>query len=264
MPDAVSRVDPESGSNPAEGGAEMTVQLFVTCLVDAFAPEVGRAVVKVLEDHGLTVGFPFDQTCCGQPAFNAGHRDEARAMAERTVKILDDTDGPIVIPSGSCAAMMIGHYRDLLSGRPELVAAGERVARRVREFTQFLVDDLGLQGIGGDTPGPIVFHPSCHGLRYLSLRGYGEKVLDIAGIERCELSGAEECCGFGGLFAVEMPEVSTAIMDTKLTNVEASGAQTLVGYDLSCLMHLAGGLHRRGSQMQVRHIAELLTGKDQA
>lgn len=242
----------------------MTVQLFVTCLVDAFAPEVGRAVVKVLEDHGLTVGFPFDQTCCGQPAFNAGHRDEARAMAERTVKILDDTDGPIVIPSGSCAAMMIGHYRDLLSGRPELVAAGERVARRVREFTQFLVDDLGLQGIGGDTPGPIVFHPSCHGLRYLSLRGYGEKVLDIAGIERCELSGAEECCGFGGLFAVEMPEVSTAIMDTKLTNVEASGAQTLVGYDLSCLMHLAGGLHRRGSQMQVRHIAELLTGKDQA
>ncbi|GMQ93404.1 MAG: (Fe-S)-binding protein [Acidimicrobiia bacterium] len=236
----------------------MKVQLFVTCLVDAFAPDAGRAVVHLLEDHGLTVEFPFDQTCCGQPAFNVGHRDEARAMAAHTVKVLDETEGSIIIPSGSCAVMMIEHYGDLLSDQPELVAAGERVAGRVREFTQFLVDDLGLDGLDRVSSESVVFHPSCHGLRGLGLDGYGERVLDASGIERCELGGADECCGFGGLFSVEMPEVSTAIMNTKLDNIEASGARTLAGYDLSCLMHLAGGLRRRGSPMQVSHIAELI------
>ncbi len=236
----------------------MTVQLFVTCLVDAFAPDVGQAVVRLLEDHGCTVEFPFDQTCCGQPAFNAGHWDEARAMAEHTVTVLDATEGPIVIPSGSCAVMMIEHYEDLFSDRPDLAAASRRVAGRVREFTQFLVDDLGVEGFGSAASGSVVFHPSCHGLRGLGLEGYGEQVLDASGVERFGLEGADECCGFGGLFAVEMPEISTAIMNTKLDNVEASGAQTLAGYDLSCLMHLAGGLRRRGSQIQVRHIAELI------
>lgn len=237
------------------------MQLFVTCIVDAFYPNVGRSVVKVLEDRGLTVEFPKDQTCCGQPAFNAGHRDEARSMAEHTVRVLDATGGPIVIPSGSCAAMIVDQYEDLFSGDAELVAAGRRVAERVREFTQFLVDDLGLDRLDASSSDPVTFHPSCHGLRHLGLAGYGERVLDEAGADRCDLEGAEECCGFGGLFAVEMPEVSGAIMNTKLDNVETTEAGTLVGYDLSCLMHLNGGLRRRGSEIQVKHISEIIAGE---
>jgi L-lactate dehydrogenase complex protein LldE len=238
-------------------------QLFVTCIVDAFYPQVGRAVVDVLESRGVTVEFPEDQTCCGQPAFNAGHRAEARAMAAHTVAVLDATAGPIVVPSGSCAAMIIDHYEDLMDGDEELAAAARRVGVRVREFTRFLVDDLGTDGLTPSTAGPVTFHPSCHGLRHLELGGYGERVLDQVGVERKPLEAAEECCGFGGLFSVEMPEISGGLMDTKINHVEATGAETLVGYDMSCLMHLAGGMRRRGTQVEVRHIAEILAdGED--
>lgn len=240
------------------------VQLFVTCIVDAFYPDVGRAVVKVLEDRGVTVEFPKDQTCCGQPAFNAGYRDEARSMAGHTIRVLDATDGPIVIPSGSCAAMIIDQYDDLFSDDADLLAAGDRVSERVREFTQFIVDDLGLTDLNTVQSEPVTFHPSCHGLRHLGLAGYGERVLDEAGANRRALDGAEECCGFGGLFSVEMPEVSGAIMNTKIDNVEATGARTLVGYDMSCLMHLSGGLRRRGSDIVVKHISEIIAGEADA
>lgn len=239
-----------------------SAQLFVTCIVDAFYPQVGRAVVDVLEARGVAVEFPKNQTCCGQPAFNTGHLTEARAMAEHTITVLDATNGPIVIPSGSCASMIIDHYEDLFDGDDALLAASRRVAARVREFTQFLVDDLGLEGLEASWPKPVTFHPSCHGLRHLGLGGYGERVLDHVGVDRRVLDGAEECCGFGGLFAVEMPQISGSIMDTKLDNVEASEAETLVGYDVSCLMHLGGGLHRRESEIEVRHIAEILAAED--
>ena len=239
-----------------------TVQLFVTCIVDALAPQIGRAVVDVLEQKDLAVEFPADQTCCGQPSFNAGHRDGARAMAAHTLKVLDATEGTIVVPSGSCAAMIIDHYPDLFSDDPQMLAVAERVAGRVREFTQFIVDDVGLGGLRVSNRGPVAFHPSCHGLRHLGLAGYGERTLDEAGADRRELDGADECCGFGGLFALEMPEVSGAIMSAKLECVEATGARTLVGYDASCLLHLAGGLHRRGSTIEVRHVAEMLAERD--
>jgi L-lactate dehydrogenase complex protein LldE len=238
------------------------VQLFVTCIVDVFYPSVGRAVVRVLEEQGFTVEFPKDQTCCGQPAFNTGHLSEAMAMAEHTVRVLDATEGRIVVPSGSCAAMIIDHYEDLFSGDGDLLDAGRRVASRAHEFTQFLVDEIGLEGVASEMTGTATFHPSCHGLRHLGLGGYGEAVLDQAGVERCDLKGADECCGFGGLFAVEMPELSASIMDVKLDNATATGADTLVGYDMSCLMHLSGGLRRRGSPITVRHIAEVIAGAD--
>jgi L-lactate dehydrogenase complex protein LldE len=241
-----------------------TAQLFVTCIVDAFYPQVGRAVVDVLESRGVAVEFPEYQTCCGQPAFNAGHRKEARAMAAHTVKVLDATDGPIVVPSGSCAAMIIDHYAGLLGDDEELAAAARRVGARVREFTQFVVDDLGVDELTSSASGPVTFHPSCHGLRHLGLGGYGERVLDQVGVERKPLVAADECCGFGGLFAVEMPEISGALMDTKIDHVEATGAGTLVGYDMSCLMHLAGGMRRRGTPVDVRHIAEILTDEDES
>jgi L-lactate dehydrogenase complex protein LldE len=240
-----------------------TVQLFVTCLVDSFFPEVGEAAVEVLERHGCTVEFPFDQTCCGQPAFNVGYHDQAIAMAEHTVRLLDATDGAIIVPSGSCADMMINHSPNLLAEDPGLLAAANRVAERVREFTTFLVEDLGITNAGAACPGrTATYHPSCHGFRNLGIRQQPESLLDnVAGLERVELPDAEDCCGFGGLFSVEMPDVSASMMSTKLSNVEESGADLLVGVDVSCLMHLAGGLRRRDSSIEVKHIAEVLNGE---
>jgi L-lactate dehydrogenase complex protein LldE len=235
----------------------MAVQLFVTCLVDGFAPQVGRAAVAVLEANGQTVEFPVDQTCCGQPALNAGVRDDARAMAAHTVAVLDETEGPIVVPSGSCAEMMIHRFPELLSSGPE-AAAAKRVANRVRELTQFLTHDLAIE-VQSKSSGKVTIHKSCHGLRGLGIETEIETLVDgVEGIERCELAAADECCGFGGLFSIEMPEVSSAILDTKLDNIVASGAETVVGGDISCLMHIGGGLHRRGSEIETRHVVELL------
>lgn len=238
----------------------MKVQLFVTCLVDSFYPDVGEAVVEVLERHGCSVEFPFDQTCCGQPAFNVGFHDQAREMAAHTVAVLDATEGPIVVPSGSCADMMINHAVELFDESDPRHIAAVRVAGRVREFSSFLVEDLGVADAGAACSGrTATYHPSCHGFRNLGIRGQPETLLDnVEGLERVELPDAENCCGFGGLFSVEMPEVSASMMDTKLTNLEASGADLLVGIDVSCLMHLSGGLRRRGSDIEVRHIARVL------
>jgi len=233
------------------------VQLFVTCLVDGFFPQVGVSVVRILERLGFEVGFPLEQTCCGQPAFNAGYLPEARRMAEHTVGVLDGTEGPIVVPSGSCADMMIHHAPELLEDSAHEAAV--RVAGRTRELTQFLVDDLGVTDLGAKSEGSVVYHPSCHGLRNLGLTYQPQALLDsIDGVSRRDLAGADECCGFGGLFSFEMPDVSAAMLDTKLANVTASGADLLVGGDVSCLMHMAGGLRRRGVEMSVKHIAEML------
>jgi L-lactate dehydrogenase complex protein LldE len=237
--------------------AGMVVQLFVTCLVDGFAPQVGRATVAVLEANGQTVEFPVDQTCCGQPALNAGIRDDAREMAAHTVAVLDATDGPIVVPSGSCAEMMIHRFPELLSSGPE-AAAAKRVANRVRELTQFLTGDLGIE-VRSKGTGTVTVHKSCHGLRGLGIETEIESLVDgVDGVERCELEAADECCGFGGLFSIELPEVSSAILQTKIDNIMASGADTVVGGDISCLMHIGGGLHRQGSRIETRHVVELL------
>ena len=237
--------------------AAMATQLFITCLVDAFAPQVGRAAVGVIEAAGEVVEFPVDQSCCGQPAFNAGYTEDARAMAAHTVKVLDATEGPIVIPSGSCAEMIIHHFPFLLSAGPHASAA-KRVANRVRELTQYLVDDLGVD-VDATGTGKVTIHQSCHGLRGLGLGEQAEKLVDsVAGVERCELPGADECCGFGGLFSIELPEVSSAILETKIENIVSTGAETVVGGDVSCLMHISGGIHRRGLPIDVKHVVELL------
>lgn len=236
-----------------------TVQLFVTCLVNSLYPDAGKATVTLLERAGYEVEFPRDQTCCGQPAWNGGFEDESREMAKQTLDVLDRTDGPIVVPSGSCAAMIIHHNPGLMAGDIEYTAKAGRVASRTRELTQFLVDDAGLDVSGGDCAGCVTtYHASCHGLRWLSVLDQPKRLLDDAGIDRVALAGEDECCGFGGLFSVKMPEVSTAMMDTKIKNIEASGADVVVGVDVSCLMHLGGGLQRRGSPVRVKHIAEIL------
>lgn len=240
----------------------MAVQLFVTCLVNSFFPEVGEATVDVLEMAGQTVEFPVDQTCCGQPAFNVGLWEEARQMAEHTLDVLDATEGPIVLPSGSCADMIVHHIPELLADT-DRAAQAKRVSARTRELSWFLVDDLGVETVGpgcGDCS--VAYHPSCHGLRNLNLRSQAEGLLDqTPGVTRVDLPDAENCCGFGGLFSVEMPEVSVAMMETKLKNVEAAGVDVLVGGDVSCLMHIGGGLHRRSSPIVVKHFAQILAGQ---
>ncbi|MDH3463786.1 MAG: (Fe-S)-binding protein [Acidimicrobiia bacterium] len=243
--------------------AAQTVQLLVTCLVDVFAPEVGRASIRALNLAGCEVGFPEGQTCCGQPAFNVGLVEDARAMAIHTIEVLDETEGPVVVPSGSCAAMLVAHYPELLAGT-EYEERALRLAERTRELSQFLVDDLtvtGLDAVCDDCT--FTIHRSCHGLRVLGLGDQVDELVgSVAGATTIPLEGAEECCGFGGLFAVEMPEVSEAIMNTKLDRVEATGAKTLVGGDTSCLLHLEGGLRRRGSDIAVRHFIEVIGGID--
>jgi len=231
------------------------VQLFVTCLVDALSPEVGRATVSVLEEVGCTVEYPRDQACCGQPAFNVGLVEDARKMASQTLDVLDATDGAIVIPSGSCAMMISHHYPDLFDGT-DRSAQAQRVSRRARELTQFLVDDLDTEARAVCDDCTVAYHYSCHGLRGLGLDDQADRLL--GDIRRVNLEGDRECCGFGGLFSIEMAAVSEAIMDEKLDRIEASGADTLVGGDISCLLHIEGGLRRRGSSVSVKHIATLI------
>jgi L-lactate dehydrogenase complex protein LldE len=231
------------------------VQLFVTCLVDVLAPQVGRATVAALEEAGCDVAFPSDQGCCGQPAFNVGLVDDARRMAAHTLDVLDGTEGSVVVPSGSCAVMIAHHYRELFADtdREEQM---KRVSARVRELTQFLVDELRSSSRARCEGCTVAYHYSCHGLRGLGLEHQADVLLQDT--TRVELEGDKECCGFGGLFAIEMPAVSTAIMDDKLDRIEASGADTVLSGDVSCLIHIAGGLRRRGSQIEVKHIVELI------
>jgi L-lactate dehydrogenase complex protein LldE len=237
------------------------VQLLVTCLVDHLFPGVGHATVAVLERAGIQVEVPSGQTCCGQPAFNGGFTDEAAAMARHTVDVLTRSDLPVVVPSGSCADMIVHRYPELLAGDPAYAARARALAARTYELTQFLVDVLGLTDLGAHGTGRLAYHASCHGLRGLGLRTQPMTLLrNVAGAQTEMLADAETCCGFGGLFAVKMGAISAAMLAQKLEDVVASGADTVVATDVSCLLHMAGGLHRRGSRVRTRHIAEVLAG----
>ena len=234
------------------------IQLFHTCLINELAPEVGMAVARVLERAGVPVNVPLDQTCCGQPAYNAGFHDEARTIARHTLRVLDATDGPIVIPSGSCADMLVHQYAELFADDPDMLAMARRVAARCREFSQFLVE-VAPDGVGGRLRAAVAFHPSCHLLRGLGVRDQPATLLGaVEGIESVAVREAEECCGFGGLFSVKNAGISTGMLERKLASIEASGASRVVSCDLGCLLHIGGGLHRKGSAIRVQHLAELL------
>lgn len=241
------------------------VHLFATCLIETIRPQAGLAVVDFLEGLDLTVEYPPGQTCCGQPAFNTGSWGNARAMARQTLDVLGATEGPIIIPSGSCAAMIRHHYPELMAGDPLYGPLAEAVAGRVYEFTEFAekvsADYADFEkGSQQDTPVKVAYHPSCHLLRELGVRDAPRALLAAAeGVEVVELPDAETCCGFGGLFAIKMSGISSAMLARKLDSIERSGAQVVVGCDASCLLHIAGGLHRRGSAVEVKHLAEVLT-----
>jgi len=235
------------------------VQLFATCLVDRFFPAAGHAAVAVLERFGVEVRVPPDQTCCGQPAFNAGFAQDAAAMARATIDALSESADPVVVPSGSCADMIVNHYPELLSGDAAYGPKAKALAARTYEFSQFLVDVLRIDA-PATLEGPMIaYHASCHGLRGLGLREQPRRLLRaVAGARCADLPDAETCCGFGGVFAVKMGPVSSAMLDSKLDAIERSGAEIVVATDVSCLMHIGGGLHRRASRVRARHIAEVL------
>lgn len=249
-------------SEPTPPGARPTrVKLLVTCLVDTIYPQVGFATVALLERLGLDVEVPAGQTCCGQPAFNSGSWDDARAMARHLIDVFGDDDVPVVVPSGSCGDMAIHQAPHLLAGDQVYGPRAAALAARTFELTQFVVDVMGVTDVGATAAGRLTYHPACHGLRGLGVARQPIALLDaVQGAERCPLAEAETCCGFGGLFAVKLADVSGTLLDRKIANVEASGADTLVATDVSCLMHIAGGLHRKGSPITVKHLVEVLAG----
>ncbi len=248
-----------------------TVQLFVTCLTDSFFPKTGEAVVEILQRLGLDVEFPQDQTCCGQPQFNAGLRKDARAIAEHTIRIFEkpprslrtsEVLPDIVIPSGSCAHHFRHNLLELFEGDAEWYPRAEALSKRVFEFTEYLVDKLGVTDLGATWNGLLTYHPSCHTLRGINVDRQPRMLLqNVKGATLVELPNAHECCGFGGVMSVEHPELSAEWLKRKISNLESSNSPVLVVTDTGCLMHIAGGLHRQGKPQRVMHIAEILASK---
>jgi L-lactate dehydrogenase complex protein LldE len=236
------------------------VALQVTCLNDALFPEVGRATVGLLDRLGVRVDFPEGQTCCGQPMVNTGYLDEAIPAVRRFTEAFAGYDA-IVTPSGSCAGS-VRHQHSIVARRSGDAALGERVAElapRTYELTEFLVDVLGVEDVGARFPHTVTYHPSCHSLRLLGVGDRPARLLShVAGLTLLDLPGAEECCGFGGTFAVKNSDTSVAMGADKAGHVRETGAEVLVAGDSSCLMHLRGLLDRERSGVRAMHLAEVL------
>ncbi|MCF6277838.1 MAG: (Fe-S)-binding protein [Anaerolineales bacterium] len=236
-----------------------TIQLFITCLVDTFFPKTGQDMVDILNRLAVDVEFPADQTCCGQPAFNAGLRPDARKMAEHTIRVFEASPHDIVAPSGSCVGMIRHGYLELFADDPEWLPRAQALAARTYEFTEYLVDVLRTTDLGARWDGILTYHPSCHLLRDLGVDRQPRALLaHVKGAQIVDLPHAEECCGFGGVFSVEHPEVSAEMLRRKLDNVETSRSPTVVVADSGCRMHIAGGLSRQMKSQKVVHIAEIL------
>ena len=238
------------------------VTLFIQCIVDSCFPAVGEAMVKVLECQGLALDYPAAQTCCGQPAFNAGYRQEAARLALHFLDVFEDAEA-IVCPSGSCVNMVRHHYRELFAKDARLLARTERVAAKTFEFTEFLVDVLGVTDVGATWKADVTYHDSCHLLRGLGVEDQPRALLSkVRGLKLVEMTRSDECCGFGGTFSAKYPEISEALLETKLANIQATGTGAVVGCDMGCLMHMQGMIRRRELPISVRHIAEILAGEE--
>ena len=242
------------------------VGLFVTCLVDLVRPRVGFAAVRLLEAAGCEVVVPKDQTCCGQPAYNAGDKASAAALARQTVAAFAGVDY-VVAPSGSCAAVLRWHLPELLKDSPEMAGRARAFGEKVFELTTFLNEVIGPDRLsiatGDENARNVVVHDSCAGLRELGIREAPRELLrELRGITPCELGERDVCCGFGGTFCVKFPEISERLATDKCRAAEAAGADELIGGDLGCLLHLAGALREQGSRLRVRHVAEILAGLD--
>ncbi|AKZ54047.1 Lactate utilization protein A [Streptomyces ambofaciens ATCC 23877] len=247
----------------------MRVALFATCVNDALYPSTAVATVKVLERLGVEVDFPAEQTCCGQPQYNTGYRRATEPLVRRTARAFAGYDH-VVTPSGSCVAMVRDNYprigaKALAEGRGrELSGAAASLVPKTYELTEFLVDVLGVTDVGAYFPHTVTYHPSCHGLRMLGLGDRPRRLLEaVRGLELVELPGAEECCGFGGTFAVKNADVSEAMGDDKIRNALSTDADVLCGADNSCLMHIGGMLRRQDAPLRALHLAEILASTEE-
>ena len=232
-----------------------TVALFVTCVVDQLVPEVGIGAVRLLEAAGVPVAFPSAQTCCGQPACNAGEPEAATRLARHFLDVFEPYDA-VVAPSGSCVAMVHHWYERLLTGRD--ADRARRLAAKTYELTSFLVDEMGVEDVGARIDASVTVHDACHGLRNLGVRGAPRRLLESAGATIVELEEPETCCGFGGTFSVKHGEIAAPLADDKLAHAAASGAEWLVSGDVACLLHLEGRRRRTGLGPQPVHVAQLL------
>jgi L-lactate dehydrogenase complex protein LldE len=236
------------------------VGLFVTCLVDMVRPSIGFAAVKLLEDAGCVVEVPDAQTCCGQPAYNSGDRKDAIALARNVIGAFKGYDY-VVVPSGSCGGMIIKHYPELFADGSVDHAAAVDLSSRTHELVSFLTRVLKIEKIDAQFPARATYHDSCSGLRELGIRNEPRKLLaSVEGVSLREMTDSEVCCGFGGTFCVKYPDISDKMLEKKLKNIQATGADTLIAGDLGCLMNMAGKLKRQGSGIRVRHVAEVLAG----
>ena len=233
--------------------------LFPTCLADTFRKRIVEATAEVLRRAGAEVRFPKGLTCCGQPVFNAGMRREARRMAEHTIRTLERYEGAVVLPAGSCAAMIRNNYAELFADDAEWRQRASALAARTYEFSEYLVDVLGVTDLGVHFPYRITYHPSCHMLRALGVDRQPRALLyALHGAVFVELPNADECCGFGGVFTAEQPEISRSMLERKVANIAKTGADVCVTADPSCLLHIQGGLNRAGVRTRMMHIAEVL------
>jgi L-lactate dehydrogenase complex protein LldE len=236
--------------------------LFVTCLVDQLYPQVGLATVNVLRRLGVQVDFPERQTCCGQLSINTGYQQETRELARRFLETFQDSEY-IVVPSSSCTGMIKKRYPQLFKDDPRWREAAETIGSRLYEFSEFLTDVLGVSNVGAKYDGTVTYHPSCHGLRELGLDSQPQALIqNVEGLRYVDLPEMTTCCGFGGTFSVKYADISEAILEDKVNNVIASGADTLVGVDMSCLMNIGGAISRREDKVRVMHLAELLDSRE--
>ncbi len=237
----------------------MRIQLFSTCLVDTFFPETGMAVLKLFRHFGVDVEYPKGQTCCGKPPNSGGYTRESRKAAEHFISVFEKTDGPIVIPSGSCASMVKNHYPELFKDDGRMLAKAEAIAGRTYELSQFLVHVLKVHEVGLPGNGRITYHASCQLTRELGVREEPLLLLrSLQGAEFVPLPNADRCCGFGGVFMAKMPEVSKALADEKVESILSTGADTVTGCDHGCLLNIQDAMRRRGAGVQVKHIAAVL------
>jgi L-lactate dehydrogenase complex protein LldE len=240
------------------------VALFVTCLVDLFRPSVGFAAVKLMQDAGCQVDVPEAQTCCGQPAYNSGDRKDTISIAKGVIEAFEGYDY-VVAPSGSCAGMIMKHYPELLADDPAWAERATELAGRTHELVSFLTDVLKTEKIEAAFEGTVTYHDSCSGLRELGIHDQPRKLLaDVDGLHLRELTDANVCCGFGGTFCVKYPDISNRMVSNKIDMIVETGAETLLAGDMGCLMNMAGKLQREGTNVRVRHVAEVLAGMGDA
>jgi len=234
----------------------MTVTLFIPCFIDALFPRAGISMVEILERLGHTVVCPNEIACCGQPPFNSGYWDEARTIATPVLEKLKTADA-IVIGSGSCGAMIKKFYPELFAKTPHAELA-KQVAARTWEFSDFLVNRLGVTDLGARFPHKVTFHDGCHGLRELGIKTAPRALLgQVSGLKFVEMK-EESCCGFGGTFSAKFPMISTAMGEVKCAAATETGADYIISNDSSCLMHIQGLLSRQGSPIKTLHLAEVL------